>query len=201
MTQIRTREASRLCTATELELFKQSMRPQITELTVARVKTRITRARKLRDKYRDLADQQRGEARGKREPTGRTPAAGNRRTERKVMIFQQALDRFEDRLATLEARAEREQADGRGDSEGTTATRSTSKAKGGRKKSARSRTSPVRALLDDQAQDRNRSMATRSKKSSLGRRANLRGAAGFPRIKGHVSAQTKRREGKRDSRN
>ncbi len=213
MSEIRTREARKLCTASELELFTQSLRPQITPLTAARLKSRISRARRLRDKYRDLAQQQRGEQRGKREPMGQTPARGNLRTQRKVDLFQQTLDRFEKRLAALQARAEAQQrkqpqkgaaestaqaATGGEEGAGTPARKKAARVK---KKPARSTASPLGAMLDEKTTRRDRGRAAASSSSTLGRQANVRSAAGVSKVKGHISAQTKRRQAKRDSRN
>ena len=100
-------EAKRLLSASEFELFRQSGQREIKTLTPARLKAKIVRARKLRDKSRDLAAQQRGEARGKRDPKGTRPASNNQRTIRKAEILGIALERFETRLTKLEEERQR----------------------------------------------------------------------------------------------
>ena len=87
--------ARTLCTASELNLVKWSSPRQIKSLTPAKLKDKIDRARKLRDKYRDLSKKQRGEARGKRKPTGRRPAQSNENTVEKAELFAEVLDRFQ----------------------------------------------------------------------------------------------------------
>jgi hypothetical protein len=90
--------AQRLCTAPEFELFEASMPASARQLSPARLRQKVTRARRLRDKYRDLAKRQRLEARGKRAPQRSRPAQGQENTERKAQLFQETLERFETQL-------------------------------------------------------------------------------------------------------
>jgi hypothetical protein len=90
--------AQRLCTAPEFELFEASLPPSAKQLTPGRLRQKVTRARRLRDKYRDLAKRQRLEARGKRAPQRARPAQGQENTERKAQLFQETLERFETQL-------------------------------------------------------------------------------------------------------
>ena len=103
-------EAKRLLTKTEFELFRQSTLREIKNHTIARLRGKIKRSRRLRDKYKDLADQQRGEARGKRASKSTRPATDNLRTMRKVEIFDMLLERFEKRLARMEEEKRKEEA-------------------------------------------------------------------------------------------
>ena len=102
-------QARPLLTAAELALFEQSRAEPIKGLTAAKLAGKIKRTRTLRDKYRDLYRRQtvalRGNARSAR-PGG--PA--NERTQQKAEILQEVLDRYEARLALLQARAERDDA-------------------------------------------------------------------------------------------
>lgn len=91
--------AKTLCTSSEFELVKASGAKEIGSLTPARLRQKVSRARKLRDKYRSLASRQTGEMRGKRAPRSGRPAADNRNTEAKAELFQETLDRFEQALA------------------------------------------------------------------------------------------------------
>jgi hypothetical protein len=102
--------ARKLATKAEWVLLERSFPPLLKEITVGRLKQKVTLARKLQDKYRDLARQQRGEARGKRRAKGARPAAGNANTMVKHEIFAEALSRFETQLAKLEAKAAKESA-------------------------------------------------------------------------------------------
>jgi hypothetical protein len=90
--------AQRLCTKPEFELVEASFPARAKQLTPARLRQKVVRARKLRDKYRDLAKRQRLEARGKRAPQRSRPAQGNENTDRKAQLFQETLDRFETQL-------------------------------------------------------------------------------------------------------
>jgi hypothetical protein len=96
------REARPLCTKREWELLAQSWHPELARVTPGRLRQKVQRARTLRDKFRDLARQQKGEARGKRNPRSTRPAQGNKNTELKARIFDEALERFEARLAKIE---------------------------------------------------------------------------------------------------
>jgi hypothetical protein len=97
-----------LCSDAEYALFTASLTDQLGELTPAQLRGKIQRARKLRDKYRDLEKRQRLAS---RERTG--TKKGNRpqtnvRTADKAKLFDEALGRFEARAARLAAAAERE---------------------------------------------------------------------------------------------
>ncbi|MCC5786078.1 MAG: hypothetical protein JJU33_05195 [Phycisphaerales bacterium] len=96
---INMQRARTLCTASEYELVRASGKREIGTLTPARLRQKVSRARKLRDKYRSLAARQTGEMRGKRAPRSGKPAGDNRNTETKAELFQEALDRFEEALA------------------------------------------------------------------------------------------------------
>ncbi len=97
--------ARKLATEAEWALLETSRARAITTLTPARLAQQIARTRTLRDKYRDLAEQQRGEARGKRKPQSTRAAEGNSNTVVKEQIFAEALERFEARLAIVTAKA------------------------------------------------------------------------------------------------
>lgn len=102
-------QARPLLTAAELELFDQSRAEPIKALTLARLRGKVTRARTLRDKYRDLFRRQTVAVRSVPATQGRSPAGtDNERTQRKADILQEVLGRFEARLAQLEARDARE---------------------------------------------------------------------------------------------
>lgn len=94
--------AKSLCTQREWEHLSQSWNPELSQVTPGRLRQKVQRARTLRDKFRDLARQQSGEARGKREPRSTRPAQGNQNTKRKAQIFDEALERFQARLAEVE---------------------------------------------------------------------------------------------------
>jgi hypothetical protein len=97
-----------LCTAAEFQLFTASLADQIGALTPAQLRSKIQRARNLRDKYRDLLKRQRlanrertGTKKGQRMET-------NARTADKAKLFDEVLGRFQTRASKLAATAERE---------------------------------------------------------------------------------------------
>ncbi len=95
-------KARSLCTQSELNLVKWSSPKQIKTLTPSQLKQKIDRARKLRDKFKDLSRKQAGEARGKRKPTGTRPAKGNERTVEKRELFEEVITRFENAMTKAE---------------------------------------------------------------------------------------------------
>ena len=103
-------QARPLLNAAELELFSQSRAEPIKALTPKSLAGKVTRARTLRDKYRDLYRRQTVALRGEA-PAGRSAnATDNERTQRKADILQEVLERFEARTTLLLERSEREAA-------------------------------------------------------------------------------------------
>ena len=102
-------QARPLLNAAELELFDQSRADPIKALTLARLRGKVTRARTLRDKYRDLYRRQTVAVRGASSAKARSPVgADTERTQRTADILQEVLGRFEARVAQMEAREQRE---------------------------------------------------------------------------------------------
>lgn len=95
-------QARVLLNAGELALFQDSRRDAIAALTTKQLDARITRARALRDKYRDLYQRQtvstRQGAAGQRRQFG----GENDRTQRKAEMLADVLQRFELRLGKLQ---------------------------------------------------------------------------------------------------
>lgn len=96
-----------LSTAAEWTLLESTFRPQLGEATPAELRKVITRLRKAVDKYRDRAQQQQGEARGKRMSKRTRPAKGNAGTLAKHEVFAEALSRVADEAAKRDAQAAR----------------------------------------------------------------------------------------------
>jgi len=98
-------QAQKLCNATELELFVASLADEVTKLTAAQLRSKIARARTLRDKNADLFRRQTTTTRAatgvKRGNTG----VANVRTQQKANLFGETLKRFELRLAKVEAQS------------------------------------------------------------------------------------------------
>ncbi len=89
------KDAKPLCTKPEFELVIMTHKADLATLGPARLRQKITRVRKLRDKFRDESARQRREARGKADPRGTRAAQGNERTVKKAEIFADVLTRFE----------------------------------------------------------------------------------------------------------
>lgn len=100
---IKASEARALCTAAEYQLVQASLPKSVKRLSAAQLRSKVSRSRKLRDKYRDLARRQRIEARGKGQPRGSRPAQSNKNTVRKAELFDETLTRFEQQLQRVEA--------------------------------------------------------------------------------------------------
>lgn len=92
--------AKALCTATELELVRASTRQEIGKLTAARLRQKETRARKLRDKWRDQAASQKRSTQAK---VGSRDADYNKNSAEKAELFDEVLSRFSAQLAKQEA--------------------------------------------------------------------------------------------------
>jgi hypothetical protein len=90
-----------LCSKPEHELYVASKPAALKETTEPRLRARVDRARKLRDKYRDLAKRQQLEARGKKASSGSRPASGHERTTQKAQLFEEVLARLEKRLERI----------------------------------------------------------------------------------------------------
>ncbi len=97
-----------LCTDAEYKLFTASLADEIGELTPAQLRSKIQRARKLRDKYRDLLKRQRLANRARTGTKKGNRAQTNVRTADKAKLFDEALGRFEAKAAKLAAAEERE---------------------------------------------------------------------------------------------
>lgn len=92
----------RLLTKEEAEFISGLGFGRIEKITPARLRQKLGRARRLRDKYRDLARRQAAEARGKVLPRGSRRASGNDNTMRKVQVFEWAAERITKQLEALE---------------------------------------------------------------------------------------------------
>ncbi|HMN97048.1 MAG TPA: hypothetical protein PKC43_02800 [Phycisphaerales bacterium] len=155
-----------LCTAAEAELVRLSRERGVKEVSPSQLRGKLERARALRDKFRDLAQRQRREARGKQAPRGASRAEGNDRTVLKQQIFAEAVENFERRIAAIEA-------DGRaGKSAGTKSAKASKPA--GRGDSVRSDRQRMRKALRIETKSTARPVA---KKAGRGAAASADGAA------------------------
>lgn len=100
------RQATQLCTKSELELVTLAVTKDLSDLPARRLQVQITRARGLRNKFRDLAARQAREARQKAPARRKRPARSNARTLQKAKLFGDVLKRFEAVAAKTQASAE-----------------------------------------------------------------------------------------------
>jgi hypothetical protein len=183
-------KAHQLCTERELALVNSARSEALSTLTPKRVNSKITLARGLRDKFRDLADRQAREARRKAPPRGARPARGNARTVEKAALFDEVLKRFQGRAAELDqrevpepvSRAKRVATKG-----GVTAGRRPSIARPRRAKS-------VPAPRPNR-QQRGRSEAAAARRKQLKMATSHR-----PRVQAHASSRNRRGQARRDAR-
>lgn len=99
------KQAEKLCNKAELELFVNSLPAELKPLTRAQVFRKVQSARRLRDKQQDLLRRQRLASREKSGAKDGKSGAANARTEQKVVLFTEALARFEKRLEQLDRAA------------------------------------------------------------------------------------------------
>ena len=90
-------EAKQLCSADEMKIVDASFPPRIDQLGSDELRSNVTQARRLQDKYRDLSRRQNREKKG----TGAVPGSKNVRTSQKEQLFVETRERFEERLSAL----------------------------------------------------------------------------------------------------
>lgn len=213
---IRMSDARALCSKAELELVLKTTAKAITEMTSAQLRSAARRARSLRDKFGTLAARQRRVARGKQTPRGMRPSRSNDNTVKKRDIFQATLEKFEAKLETLERR------DAAAARKKTTKKKVATKAKVGaatgasRGKSARSvarkagaglslelvgPSRPVALPITDTLGTiaaRDLKLASKSRSSRASRAEATKNRANLPKIHGHISADVRKAQAKRD---
>jgi hypothetical protein len=101
--------AKKLLTGSELDLVDAGRRFQIGMLETTQLRAQIARARRLRDKYRDLYRRQRVSTRARTGTKVGARGDANLRTQQKGEIFGELLARFEKRLAQIGAAERRAQ--------------------------------------------------------------------------------------------
>jgi hypothetical protein len=185
------RKARALCTKAEYALVSTTRPTFLRGMTPRLVRLKVSRARGLRDKFRDLADRQAREAKGRLPPRGRHPYRGNARTSEKAELFDEVLRRLEARAAELEAKA---------------AALETKAAAPSRARAAAHKPAPRPAAPTRRARARRAKAPTATAVASARRQAmdarkdtKLQGSH-VPRLHGHVSSRNKRNQARRDAR-
>lgn len=98
--------ARKLLNAGEYELFEASTAAALKELAEPRLRQKIERARKLRDKYADLLRRQKISTRRRTGAKAGKSGVANARTGQKQQVFAEVLERFEGRLKRPRRRSE-----------------------------------------------------------------------------------------------
>jgi hypothetical protein len=173
--------ARNLCSAAEFELFLLSLSDAIGGLSVAELKSKVKRARTLRDKNQDLFRRQTVAIRAATGSKRGNTSLANQRTEQKTKLFTETLERFEDRLARIEAAEARK-------AEKAKIAASKAAARSARKAPARSSKAPARRIAG---------------KGAGGGAANQVASPSNPHsrtLRAHAVAAGKRSQAKRDRR-
>ncbi len=97
-------QALKICTATEMEIFLSSLSDAVGKLTPVQLRSRITRARTLRDKNTDLFRRQVAATRAATGTKRGASGIANSRTEQKAQLFAEALARLEARQSAIDAK-------------------------------------------------------------------------------------------------
>jgi hypothetical protein len=100
MARITVAEARKICTQAELSLLMACRPKAIEKLAAEELKTAVASARRLRDKWRDVATEQRRET--QRQQKSRV-TDDNARSAEKAAIFAHALTKFEAQLKKVES--------------------------------------------------------------------------------------------------
>jgi hypothetical protein len=98
-----TAQAGKLLNVRDFALFSASRADAVKTLTAARLRAKVKRARTMRDKFRDLFKRQSLAARSRTGSKTGASGAANQRTRQKAELFSEVLQRFEKRLAQVEA--------------------------------------------------------------------------------------------------
>ncbi|HWL07810.1 MAG TPA: hypothetical protein VNQ76_05380 [Planctomicrobium sp.] len=106
MAEMKLADARELCTQNELELYQASRGRPLSSQTAAELQKNVTRSRKLRDKWRDLATKQ---TRALQQVKRTRVVDKTDRSSQKAQLFQEVLERFEKRHAVVSAKETREQ--------------------------------------------------------------------------------------------
>jgi hypothetical protein len=200
-----------LLSASEMELFEGSLDDKIGAWDRTRLRNKITRSRKLRDKYRDLYRRQSLSTRD-RTGTKRGPSGlANERSQQKHEVFAEVLTRYERQLEKLERAGAREAErvrkaelrsaaqDARAEKAKATKARKAAKGRKG------GRTTTPRSEGDDAPSAPGKGTAGRAKtykseQALAARNAQKLDSPRGKKVQAHVRSQGQRNQAKRDSR-
>lgn len=101
-----------LCTRDEFQLYRESLGTRLERLSSRDLRSRVRRARNLRDKYNSAHRRQRSGERGKLPQNRSVGLSDFSGTWQKADLFQQVLGRFERRIDALEEKESQVEAAG-----------------------------------------------------------------------------------------
>ncbi len=172
-------EARRLSSNKEWSLISSSLPPALGALSVTRLKSKIGRADKLRQKYWDLYRRQKHWSKSR--VTGARYGGSNAKTLRKKKMFDEAIARLRLQLDKISEPPK-------------------TSLRGLHRKSAKVRTRVTHSRVARQREER-RDQSLRSRRASPAfPKTAKRRAAGYKRRHSHMAASTRRRQSRRDSR-
>ncbi|WP_143961046.1 hypothetical protein [Litoribacter populi] len=94
--------AKQICNSAELELYDESIGRKLENQSAAELNQKIKRAREFRNKYQDLFRRQSLDMLDNTGNKKGNTLAANSRTEQKIDLMSEILDRFEKQLETIE---------------------------------------------------------------------------------------------------
>lgn len=175
-------QATGLLNQAEMGLFDDSRANALRGLDAGQLGKRVERARKARDRARDLLKRQKLASRSKTGSKRGASGQANERTGRKAELLADILGRFEDQLKQVEkrdrqdaAKSPRKPAAGKNDKKPSTATKS-AKAKAAPKKTAASKPAARKAAPGKTASKKTAGNKTRTAKPAADKAASPRPA-------------------------
>ena len=200
----------RLLNASERTLVESASAASLKELTAARLRSKVDRTRRLKDKYADLAKARGRVGRGKAQPRGVEARTDRETMAAKVEVFEAVLTRFTTQLAKVEKQAARAAAKKPAAAEPPSMTKGEARALVAkvRRRVARTTGDPAGALSDTAVQTApasdapdavNMSIEARSQDAKVATVEQHFAATHTARAQGHAGGRTQRAQGKRDS--
>jgi len=94
--------AKELCTASELEVYDQSVGNKLKQQSASELNNNIKRAREMRNKYKDLFRRQSLDMLDSTGNKAGTSMSANSRTEQKIELMEEVLERFDKQLEEVQ---------------------------------------------------------------------------------------------------
>jgi hypothetical protein len=204
--------AKKLCSDAEMRLVDDARKKHVAKCSEAQLKQRIKRAKKLRDKWKDKSRDQRRQEQKKQGARG-VSASG--RSQSKADLFGQVLECFQQHLANHSNAAGRGKADGKKQSRAKSS-RDQTKAKRSAKQGSPKKTAPkkkksvpkkvvsksltsMKSISNpDSFAEKKPEKKKQIKVQAVAKKARVKKSGLTSRIRGHVSARTRRSQGRRD---